>query len=123
MSSQPATKQTKPDMDLIVKGLELLAKNLFTEVEKCLDTCLSGDEDKWQPAVPLRPEFAHFLTKLREAVKNFSDFNDYVRERLYSSNVPSEKIAAALREEPELLKTFIRAVGEVTAYLEGLLVE
>ncbi|VDL58577.1 unnamed protein product, partial [Hymenolepis diminuta] len=75
MLSQPATKQTKPDMDLIVKGLELLAKNLFTEVEKCLDTCLSGDEDKWQPAVPLRPEFAHFLTKLREAVKNFSDFN------------------------------------------------
>lgn len=123
MSSQPATKQAKPDMDLIVKGLELLAKNLFTEVEKCLDTCLSEDEEKWQPVVPLRPEFAHFLTKLQEAVKNFSDFNDYVRERLCSSMVPSEKIAAALKEEPELLKTFIQAVGEVTAYLEGLLVE
>lgn len=118
MSAQEAASV---NLELITKGLELLAKKLFEDVEECIDVCVSEGPEVAKPEITLRREFALILSKLEEAVKNFVTLDAYVRQNLDSSTTSAESIERALKQERNLVMTFMAAVGEVRQYLQGLI--
>lgn len=122
MAATATDGQAKPDLDKIAKGLELLAKKLFTDVEPCLDSCMIGGPSAAPPPVPtkLRPEFVHVLTRFQSSIQNFKDYDEFVRKLYKTSTVSNDKVVGILTSAPNLLKTFIQAVGEVTKFLETL---